>query len=107
MKTRTEELHELLLLQAQQVADKKLHPKKRHHALVRLSQTMFELTRPSFDGSRLAKAMRLACVIEPDFGSSAVYEESTGQLHVFGGFDLGRLSQLYFVGEAKVVEGKK
>lgn len=105
--TRTEELFARLLLQAQMAADQKLLHARRAEALVRLSQTMFEIARPSFDGTKLSEALRGACVIEPDVGSSAAYEEGKRQLYVNGTFDLGRLSALYFVGSPKVIKGRK
>lgn len=103
--TRTEELFARLLLQAQMAADQKLPHARRSEALVRLSQTMFEIARPSFDGQKLSEALRGSCINEPDVGSSAVYGHDG--LYVNGTFDLAKLSALYFVGSPKVIKGKK
>lgn len=103
--TRTEELFERLLLQAQIAADRTQSHAKREYALRRLSQTMFEITRPSFDGPKLSEALRGSCINEPDVGNSAVY--GYDGLYVNGTFDLAKLSALYFVGSPKVIKGKK
>lgn len=101
--TKTEKLCELLLIQAGMVADGKLSHARRDKALVRLSQTMFELARPSFDGAKLSEALRGSCTEAPDVGSSAAFMEAAGQIYVNGVFDVARLSTLYFVGAPKII----
>ena len=103
--TKTEELFQKLVLQAQMAADTTLAHSKRSAAFVRLSQTMFEIARPSFDGGKLSEALRGACIAEPDQGHSAVW--GYDGLYVNGTFDLAKLSALYFVGTPKVIQGRR
>lgn len=105
--TRDEILRKRLLLQAEIVANENASKRVRGMALVRLSQTMFDLARPLFDGAKLSKALRGSCTVEPDMGSSAVYIADERKLQVFGEFDLVRLSQLYFTQTQQTITVKK
>ena len=101
--TRTDALCTRLIIQSE-IARWAHNAAERSQALMRLSQTLFNITRPKFHKQKLIDALKRSCIEQPDYGSAVAAEGK--KLYLNGTFDLDMLSHAYFAEAAITIEGK-